>query len=151
MWGGTVLWMIATPRTMQRMPVWYLDAPVGRTAFGNPVRYEKYQWLMERTRPGDFFYGSFYPDSYYSLDLRNPADTPFITPNDYTRPEQVENVVQALERHQVRFVLWVWSLDAPRPNPWSHDNLPPLRAYLRSHYHVASTFSDGDQILERNP
>jgi len=31
------------------------------------------------------------------------------------------------------------------------DHLGPLRAYLHAHYHVVKTFSDWDQIWERNP
>jgi len=150
LWAGTVAWMIATPLKTQRSKVWYLDARVGRTAFSNPIRYQKYRWVLERTRPGEFFFGSYNPDVYYSAGLQNPSEVPLITRNDFTRPEQVENIVDALDKKRVRYVLWAQSQDVAR-SAREHDNLPPLRAYLSRHYHVVETFADGDQAWERNP
>lgn len=126
-----------------------LDLPSGRTAFLNPLAYERFRWVREHTRPGDYFFEGEFADMYYPLLLRNPAKAPFLTNTEYTRPEQVENVVSSLEKQRVRFVLWSLILDVPRGNNVG-DNLGPLRSYLRTHYHVVETFHDFAQIWERN-
>jgi hypothetical protein len=144
---------IAGPLSRQN-PWWdysFLDAPAGRTAILSPVDYDKYQWVFQRTRPGEFFFEAHWPDLYFPVHLRNPAEVPFLTPNEYTRPEQVRNVLEALERHQVRFVLWSpANLDIPVNSHPTGDHLGQLRAYLRDYYHVVKTFSDSDQVWERN-
>ena len=84
----------------------------------------------------------------FALGLRDPAEIDFITPTDYTRPEQVANVMHALERERVRYVLWYVGLDSPPAD--AQDHLAPLRAYLFSRYRMVKTFGDGDQVWERN-
>jgi len=122
-----------------------LELPTGRTAFFEPALYEKCRWLSERTRPSEYFFGD--PFLCFTLGLRNPARVPFVRPTDYTRPEEVDELVQALEQRQVRFVNWYNGVDASGP---SGDHLAPLRLCLATHYHVAKTFSNFDQIWERN-
>ncbi len=77
---------------------------------------------------------------------------PFLTPTDYTRPEQVQAVLEGLEGRRVRYVVWPFWLDSwPYRIPAS-DHLGPLCAHLRGHYHVVKSFEDydQDQIWERN-
>ena len=87
----------------------------------------------------------------FALGLGDPAQVPFVTTTEYTRPQQVHNVINGLEKHQVRFVVWYAGLNLPDSPRNSHDNLGPLRAYLRQHYHIAKSFATSDMILERNP
>jgi len=86
---------------------------------------------------------------YFPMGLRNPAKVPYVTTTDYTRPEEVLDVVDSLEKHRVRFVLWPLDLEVRAGNPSAGDHLGPLRTYLRAHYHVVRTFSDFDQLWER--
>ena len=60
------------------------------------VIYEKTKWLADRTRPHDYFFG----DQLMSFDLllRNVSRVPFLRPTDYTRPEEVQDAMQALEK-----------------------------------------------------
>jgi hypothetical protein len=127
-----------------------LDLPTGRTAFFEPVLYEKTKWIAERTRPFDYFFG----DQLMSFDLRlrNVGRIPFLRPTDYTRPEEVRDTIQALEKFKVRFVSWYSGLDhekraAQRPEG---NHLAPIRTYLHQHYHIAHIFANGDQIWERD-
>ena len=149
------LWLIALvlafaePLTVQRHWRAYLDLPTGRTAFLNRDQFDEYRWVFQRTRPSDYFFGD--QLICFALRLRNPSEINFITPTDYTRPEQVRSLVDALEQHQVRYVRWYVELDVPPPGPASHDNLGPLRAYLRNRYHVAKIFPNHDLYWERNP
>jgi hypothetical protein len=149
--SGILLLMIITPWKTQRAKAMYLETPTGRTVCTDGLKYLRQRWILARTKPGDFLLGTFFPDSYFWALLQNPADVPFITRTDYTRPEQVERLVEALDSLQVHYVVWALALDIPRPYPQDRDNLGPLRDYVRSHYHVVETFPEGDQAWERNP
>lgn len=150
--AGLVL-AVAEPVDTQLAWRAYLDAPAGRTAFLDSDAYETSQWLLHRTRPSDFLFRGIYPDYYFLLGLRDPARVPYVTATDFTPPWQVEEVVESLERHQVRFVLWSVWLDVPFGYRTQGDHLKPLRAYLLEHYHVVKTFATADfeQVWERNP
>ncbi len=129
-----------------------LKLPTGPTAFLDRDLYEMFQWLLQHTRPSEFFFRAVHPEYYFALGLRNPAAVDHVTPTAYTRPEQVRDVIEALERHRVRFVLWSVWLDAPPDYRPEFDPLGPLRAYVLSHYHAIKTFdnSDFEQVWERN-
>jgi len=144
-WAAVVVVGIVRPVIAQVRWRGCLDLPTGRTAFFEPALYEKCRWLSERTRPSQYFFGD--PFLCFTLGLRNPARVPFVRPTDYTRPEEVDDVVRALEQRQVRFVNWYNGVDAPSR---SGDHLAPLRLCLATHYHLAETFSNLDQIWERN-
>jgi hypothetical protein len=106
--------------------------------------------LQERTQPDAFYFGD--QLICLALGLRDPAEVDFVTTTEYTRPEQVSNVIETMERDRVRYaVLWDFSVGDPRSNTGPGVNLLPLIAYLRSHYHVARTFPNLDVVWERNP
>jgi hypothetical protein len=146
LWTAVVVLTILKPIVTQTRWKAYLNLPTGRTAFFQPVAYEKAKWVAERTQPSEYFFGD--QLLCFALGLRNPARVPFLTPTDYTRPEEVRDVVQALEAHQVRFVSWYAGLDVPVDNAGNH--LAPLYLYLHDHYHVGKTFLNGDKIWERD-
>jgi hypothetical protein len=150
-----LLWVVvlaaAVVEAAMRQTDWrgYLSTPVGRVAFVDRQRYEKYGWLADRTRARDFFLEAEDADMYFLLGLRNPGEVPFLTPSDFTRPEQVQDLIKSLDKHKVRFVLWGVSLDFPDPRHPAGDHLGPLRAYLRDHYRVVKAFDDGAEMWER--
>jgi hypothetical protein len=121
-----------------------LDLPAGRTAFLDLEQYEETKWVAEREQPSNYFFGD--QLICFLLTLRNPARIPLLRPTDYTRPEEVQNLLQALEEHKVSFVSWYPALDTTH----AHDNLAAVRLYLLNHYHVAKTFSNGYKIWARN-
>jgi hypothetical protein len=123
-----------------------LDLPTGRAAFFDPGSYQETKWLLNRTHPGDYFFGD--QLICFDLKLRNPSRVAFIRPNDFTRPEEVRNIVEGLENHKVRFVTWYQGLDNPLAIEGNH--LAPLRDYLEHNYHVAEHFANGHKIWERN-
>jgi hypothetical protein len=145
LWTAVAVLTILKPIVTQTRWKEYLDLPTGRTAFFQPVEYEKAKWVAERTQPSDYFFGDHL--LCFALGLRNPARVPFVTPTDYTRPEEVSDVVQALEEHQVNLVSWYAELDVPVV---PGDHLAPLNLYLHDYYHVGRTFLNGDKILERD-
>jgi hypothetical protein len=145
--GYTTILLVALPLAKQLHHPSYLDLPTGRTAFLNRDAYDRYRWASSQTQPSDYFFGGLFPDFYFILKLRNPAPVAFITPYEYTRPEEVQAVVAGLEQHQVKTVLWALALDLPTSPQGDH--LPPLRRYIREHYHVSSTFPEY-QVWTRN-
>jgi MFS family permease len=149
-WMVVLILAIARPIVAQTRWKAVLTLPTGETAFFEPVLYQKCKWVSERTHPSDYFFGDHLVA--FTLRLRNAGRVPFLRPTDYTRPEEVQDVVQGLEEHQVRFVSWYSGLDheAEAVLHPAGDHLAPIRSYLREHYHVAEVFSNGDQIWERN-
>jgi hypothetical protein len=141
----------AVAQPVMRQTGWrgILETPAGRVALVDTERYEKYRWLRDHTRPSEFFLEAEDADMYFLLGLRDPAEVPFLTPSNSTRPEQVRDLLESLDQRRVRFVLWAVSLDLTDASRASGDHLGPLRAYLRDHYRVVTTFRDGAQVWQR--
>jgi hypothetical protein len=146
-WLTVVIIAIARPVIEQVCPKELLELPTGRTAFTEPILWAKCEWVSERTNPSEFFFGD--QNITFSLRLRNAGRVSFLRPTDYTRPEEVQDLVSALERNHVRFVSWYAGLDREGALDPLGDHLEPVRAYLRGHYRMAKAFSNGDQIWER--
>jgi hypothetical protein len=148
-WAVVVVMLAARPLMTQVRWRAYLDIPTGRTAFFDPLLYEKCKWMAQRSHPSDYFFGDHLIA--FALRLRNVARVPFLRPTDYTRPEEVADAMQKLERFQVRFVSWYIGLDREKDAALHPEgnHLAPIRAYLHEHYHLAKTFTNGDQIWER--
>jgi hypothetical protein len=66
----------------------------------------------------------------------------FVTDSTYTRPEQEQNVIAMLEKHQVQIVMWSAGLDVPTTPGSDGSEEAPLRAYLKAHYHYVKGFDD---------
>jgi hypothetical protein len=150
LWVTVLVMFVARPLATQIRWKAFLDLPTGHTAFFEPVLYEKCKWVSARTRPFDYFFGDHMIA--FALQLRNVGRVPFLRPTDYTRPEEVQDAIQAVDKFQVRFVSWYRGLDHERDigrRP-AGNHLSPMRLYLHEHYHVAATFANGDQMLERN-
>jgi hypothetical protein len=145
LWTAVVFLAILKPIVTQSRWRAYLDLPTGRTVFFQPEYYEKAKWLAERTQPSDYFFGD--TSLFFALRLRNPSRVPFLSATDYTRPEEVRDVVRTLEEHQVNFVSRFRGLDDPVDNAGNH--LAPLQLYLHDNYHIGKKFSNGDEFLER--
>ena len=130
----------------------FLDTPGGRIAVHDQDLAEKLIWLQERTHPEEYMFDTEWPIINVALRLRNPAPITVLTDTDYTRPEQVERVISGLEEYHVRYVFWSVddfnALANGREVPG--DRLGPLRICLHAKYHLAATFTDSTQVLERN-
>ena len=128
-------------------PLW---ATVVLLAVARPlvVQFSK---MSGRTHPFDDFFGD--PLLAFALRLHNVSRVPILRPTDYTRPEEVQDAMQSLEKFQVRYVSWPRELDDDKQAAQHPEgNHPgPLRRYLEEQYHLAHTFSNGDQVWERNP
>jgi hypothetical protein len=144
-WAYALVILVAQSVIVQTRWKGYLQSPTGRAALLDPDRFEKYRWILNHTRPGDFYFQADDCDQYFLLDLRNPAEVSFVTGGDYTRPEQIQNVIEMLEKYQVRFVMWSAWLDVPRSPGGNPRELAALRAYLSAHYHPLRGFADDEE------
>ena len=151
LWFAAISSAVAQPLIAQTSSSGELNTPIGRAAFNDDERYEKYRCLLQVVHPGETYFHAGDVDTYYLLDVRNSTYAAVVTPDDWTRPEQVRGIVRSLSKQHVRFVLWSAWLDWPPADKPAGDHLGPLRAYLREHYRIVKTFTDGDELWKRNP
>ncbi len=173
---GTILlaWLIDSPRKLARtlaaaiaivvlllalhavvrkrpIPNWNLTTPQGKLAITELSDYEEYTWVQQHTRPSEYFFEAVGSDMYFRLDLRNPTPVPYITNCGFTTTGQVAEVIQGLEKHKVRYLLWEHTdLDAvPDWEDPSDAHLGPIFDYIHSHYQAVKVFTNADEIWER--
>jgi len=181
---NTLLWLVAAgiaislPLWIQNQPMRSLDLPRGRVALRSDY-YSSFLWWSQQTHPGDSVFTASGTEILFPMALRNPAEVRYVTNTDFTRPEQVRDVLAVLERQRVRFVLWDSSFDVDAPmrsrdapvglmrasirrcfravktilggdfRP-SGDHLGPLRDYLHLRYHIVKLFPGSLEVWERN-
>jgi hypothetical protein len=151
LWVCAVFLAVAAP--LERQFHWhrYFTSATGKSVVLAKLQAEQYEWFLSRTRPWEYFFGGESWNQYFELGLLNPTPIPYVTPFEYTRPRQVRKVIDGLEKHHVRFVLWQVDLYPGVVSSPSVNNLGPLIAYLKTHYRVVKTFSDSEQVWERLP
>jgi hypothetical protein len=148
LWVGAVV-MLARFALHRQMKEWaYFDAPVGRVAFFDPTDRDRYEWLVSHTRRSQPFFDSS-GEAYFLLGLKSPAEVSFLSNTDYTRPEQVRNLVESLEEQHVSVVLWDPQLDPGAHGLQTGYHLGPLREYLQTHYHTVKVLEHA-KVLGRN-
>jgi hypothetical protein len=113
----------------------YLDLPTGRTAFDDATLYEEHRWFAQLTRPGESFFTE--PQLSFALRLNNPTPLDYVTPYEFTRPEQVDAVVRALAANKTPWIFLYPDLYQPHS---SGDNLAPFRQYLHANYHLVKVY-----------
>lgn len=147
------VWVIALALaigvTTERRMQWraYVTTPIGQVAVLDHMQYDEIYFLLGKTKPGEYFFGN--NDIGYLLGLRDPARVAFVTASDYTRPEQVSNVVESLKSHPVEYVFCSPALELAQENQSSTNHLGPLYAYLSSNYHIAKIFPNYDMFWQR--
>lgn len=147
LWAATAIVALLCTISAQARPHRTLDLPVGRAAVYDENISSKLADLVVRTRPGDFFFEAAWLDLYFPLELRNPSYLDALSPS--STPAQVQNVVEALERRQVKYVLWSARLDIRGADSAGNDALAPARMYLRRHYRVVEHFPPAEDLWER--
>jgi hypothetical protein len=146
--GGAALALaVVIPARVQSRSYPTLGIPAGRVAFTDPALYDEYRWLLGATHPGEYLFGL--APLYFSFHVRNAAAIEGVHDSDYTRPEQVSALMDALETHRVRLLVLRGWHDLLHEKKSPTDHLDPLRSYIGQHYRVTKTFSTGDEVLER--
>jgi hypothetical protein len=147
---GTAAFAVAIAVPIRTQAHWraYLELPAGRSALQDPALYEEYSWVLEHTHPGQFFWGM--APLYPPFHLQNPAAIDGFDPSEYTRPEQIDALVQALEKRRLPLLMLHQStIDLLRPTGSPSDHLQPFRVYLCHNYRLTRTFATKDDVWER--
>jgi hypothetical protein len=144
---STIIVSVAAPIHFQMRWRAYFDLPAGRVALDDPALFEQYSWVLKHTHPGQFFWGM--PPLYLPFHLRNPAPIDAASTSDYTRPDHVVSVVQALEVHRPPLLILSHLVNPLESEAPSSDHLEPLRAYLRRNYRLTKTFPSNYEAWER--
>lgn len=146
--AAIILALAAAARTQTRWHA-YLNLPVGRTAFDDSGRHEEYSYILGRTQPGQLLFGT--PPVLFAFELQNPAPIDVFVPAEYTRPEQVNATIQALERYRVPMLMLNRQMYGQFVAMSVSDHLDPLRAYLQQNYRLTRRFQNQDELWERLP
>ena len=120
----------------------YLDTPTGNLVFLSPVQSERYKWLIDNARPGDFVFEAYEPAVNFPLQLRNPTPVTYVWDNGFTPVWQVEATIRGLEEHKPEFVIWDGKWNKPPEQRAAGDHLAPLYDYLQRHYVLEREFTD---------
>jgi 4-amino-4-deoxy-L-arabinose transferase-like glycosyltransferase len=144
LWTAGIVFLISLSISRQVHARNYLDLPTGRAAFTVPTQYDRVQWLAARTHPGETFFND--PYVAFALSLNSPGPIDYVVPSEFTRPEQVNALLQSMTALQTRFVFFYPEMNEPSR---SGDNLGPLREYVAQNYHLAKADFTG-QMWERN-
>lgn len=127
-----------------------VNMPAGTVAT-TQINADRLRWLGTHTRPGDFFFQADWAGLYLPLSLRHPSFIDVLENRNLTRPEYVELTIQELKAKEVKYILWLPRLETPDLNegPAAY-HLSPFKQFLYAHYHHVWTFSNQDEMWERN-
>ncbi|MFZ0964139.1 MAG: glycosyltransferase family 39 protein [Terriglobia bacterium] len=157
LWAGTILAALLGVSARQFSRKGVIEMPQGPLAILPPGTYQEFLYLHEHTKPLQKTCQVYAPDKppiYFFLDLRDPTDVSYMTRTGYTPPEQVKEAIAALEKDQIRYVVWntLWLGDPKPVVDTASDNLGPLRQYVQTHYQVVKSYGDlWDIVWERRP
>jgi Dolichyl-phosphate-mannose-protein mannosyltransferase len=149
LWCVVVCMALMQVGVKQFRPSIVTNLPAGR-AMVKPQVFEKLDWIAQHTKPEDLFFQAGWTDVYLPLRLRNPVFLDMLT-TVQSSPEYVDLAIRQLDAKRVRYVLWQPRFDSPDPlYPPQLYQLQPFRDYLHTHYHRVRSFSDQDELWERN-
>jgi hypothetical protein len=131
---------VAAMRPFQR-----LNVPLGTAVILDRDQYEQLVWVARHAHSGDRLFGDV--NFNFLFNLGNPAKVQWVESDAYTRPEQVRELLLALQQKPAQFIVW-YEESAESPGP--DDGLLPFRAYVKEHYHLAQRFNDGTEIMMAN-
>ncbi len=150
LWIALVCSAISQTRSRYRELSVIAHTPAGDIAT-RPSTADELLWIAAHTRPGDLFFQAGWTSLYLPLALRHPAFFDMLENRDTTPPEYVELTVRQLETENVQYILWSPALSTSNPvaGPQAY-HLAPFDQFLQQRYHLVWTFTDLDQVWERN-
>jgi hypothetical protein len=147
-WGAVIVLALLQTAAKFRRPYVVADLPAGRAAL-SPITAEKFAWIHQHTRPGEFFLEALQPGAYFPLGLRSPIYAEGLTALPQTRPEFVQLAIRQLDANQTSYILWSHHLNELPTEQTESSALAPFRTYLQEHNQVAQVFSDGDELWQK--
>lgn len=150
LWIALVCAAISQTRSRYRELSVIAHTPAGVVAT-RPSTKDELFWIAAHTRPGDLFFQAGWTSLYLPLALRHPAFFDMLENRDTTPPEYVELTVRQLETENVQYILWSPTLNTSNPvaGPQAY-HLAPFVQFLHQRYHLVWTFTDLNQVWERN-
>jgi len=147
-----LLGLVQSVRVQTNWDPIYLDAPSGRLAAVPVNEIEAYAFVLKNTSPGDFFFEAHRPFAYFPLGLRNPTRFGQIEDTEYTRPEQIDEVIRDLRAKKPRFIIWNNNYNKEDSARTSGDHLGPLSDFIIANYSpvgkVYQVAGSNDQVWE---
>jgi hypothetical protein len=149
-WMRIALWTTATisvaylPIVRQVRRHTMVNLPTGRVVLVNDKQCEKLWWLAQHTHPGETFFNE--PTMTFSLSLESPGPLDFVTSSEFTRPQQVDDLLLSMTAHRTRYIFLYPELTETTLTP---DNLRSFRQYLAMNYHLVKVVTGGE-IWQRN-
>jgi hypothetical protein len=146
--GFSILIALAAIASIQLKPRRFLTLPIGQVAV--PPRadyYDIYRWMAENTESGQWYFGL--PPLTLALELKNPTPMGEMSLGEYTRPEQVTEIVEGIERVGVRIIVLRPAMYRPTSGDLLPDHLQPFRDNLYLHYRREHVFQSGDEVWRR--
>ena len=131
----------------QVRPKTCLDLPAGRMAFVDSTVIEEYRWVLTHTHPAQFFWGM--PPLYVPFHLQNPAAIESLDTSEYTRPEDIAEVLRALQQHQVPIIILPSESRYPLTVNSPSNHAMAFVTYLHANYQLSRTFATGDELWEK--
>jgi hypothetical protein len=135
LWVLVVVFALFLP--LHRQTQWHaiLDLPIGRSAFVDPLQFQEFAWLAQRSHPSEPFFNQ--PALALYLLLDNPAAVEFVNYDEFTRPGQVSAVIRSLQKQPPHYVVMFPETADFSPG---HDHSGPFRQYVRDNYRLDRTF-----------
>jgi len=131
-------------RTQSAWDTRTLETASGRLVFLSAVISERYEWLLERTRPGDLVFETYNSHVNFPLGLRNPSRMSITLNSGYSPPEHVSRVIEDLKRNPPRYIIWDGSWTAEMPQLTEGEKLKPLYEHLIQNYSRVAQFTPFD-------
>jgi hypothetical protein len=144
--ASAAILLIALPVARQMRWHQVFDTPAGRIAIVDPKWAEEFDWSTHHISPGAPFFGT--PTVGYAFHMAHPAQLSFVLPSDYTRPEQVDAMLQAFATAQPPVMIIPGAYLRPHEGQHS-DHLGPFRTYLQNNYQRTKVFASSDELWER--
>ena len=121
-----------------------LETPSGRLAIMSPVIAERYEWLLEHTRPGDLVYETYNAHVNFPLGLRNPSRISILLNSGYSTPEHVAWAIEDLKRSNPRYIIWdgTWTREIRESS--EDQRLEPFFRFMEANYRLVRSFTPYD-------
>jgi hypothetical protein len=130
-----------------------LDTASGRLVFLSPVIGERYEWLLQHTRPGDVVYETYNSHVNFPLGLRNPSRMSILLNSDYSPPEHVAWAIEDLKRLPPKYIIWDGAWTPEMSQLADGERLKPFYNFMTANYHRVVGFTPYDgrerEIWER--
>jgi hypothetical protein len=121
-----------------------LDTASGRIAFLSPVIRERYEWLLERTQPGDMVYETYNAHVNFPLGLKNPTRMSILLNTGYSPPEHVAWAIEDLKRSRPKYIIWDGAWTDEVLSMSEGERLRPLYDLLLDNYRPVKYFTPYD-------